>query len=151
MNQVLLFSRAMILAACAMCLYGREGVFVKHLVSLEYPPLAAQAQIQGEVILKCIIGEDGRVSSAEVVSGNRLLSQSAQENALKWLFDVAEVKERGPREFRLIYRFHLEGVCLAPHCTSVFSFTYPNLVIVVSQSRHWTPSTESDHRERDRH
>lgn len=119
---------------------GGEETSVKHLVALDYPPIAAQAQIQGEVVLKCTVNDDGQVKNAEVVSGHPVLAKDARENAAKWAFSPAAGSRGESRVFTLIYRFQLEGVCFAPNCTSSFSFDYPNQATVVTQARHWTPS-----------
>lgn len=134
--------RVVMLALWATCAAAGDEVLVKHLEGLEYPPLAAQAQIEGTVILKCVIGNDGRIERIEVLGGHRVLSQAARHNASKWTFQVPAAKNGGLHVFKLIYRFRLEGLCLAPRCTSMFSFTYPDTVTVISQSRHWTPSTD---------
>jgi TonB family protein len=124
--------------------WGGEETSVKHLVALDYPPLAAQAQIQGEVVVKCAINDDGRVKNAEVVSGHPVLAKDARENAAKWAFNPATGSGGESRVFTLIYRFRLEGVCFAPNCTSSFSFDYPNQATVITQARHWTPSAGNE-------
>ena len=42
-----------------------------------YPALAREARAQGQVTVKILIGEDGRVASAEAVSGHPLLHEAA--------------------------------------------------------------------------
>jgi TonB family protein len=50
-------------------------------------PLEMQSQgIQGQVIVKILISEKGDVKSAEVLSGDPLLSKSALGAAKKWKF-----------------------------------------------------------------
>ncbi len=51
-----------------------------------YPPLARQAAISGDVKIKVLIRKDGRVESAEVLSGNPMLKQAALESAQKSTF-----------------------------------------------------------------
>ena len=49
-----------------------------------YPPMALQARIQGIVRLDVVIGEDGRVTNATVVSGHPLLVPAATEAIKQW-------------------------------------------------------------------
>ena len=56
--------------------WARDGVQKAKLVRRVepvYPPMALQARIQGIVRLDVVIGEDGRVTNATVVSGHPLL------------------------------------------------------------------------------
>jgi TonB family protein len=55
-------------------------------VKAEYPPEAASAGIQGEVVVKVHVSETGDVDSAEVVSGEPALTKAALEAAKKWKF-----------------------------------------------------------------
>jgi TonB family protein len=52
-----------------------------------YPPVARQARIQGPVVLDVVIGTDGSVSSATVVSGHPLLVQSALDAVKQWKYE----------------------------------------------------------------
>ena len=122
------------LASCA------EEIAMRHLVGLEYPPIAAQAQIQGRVVVKCTLRADGRVQSTEVLTGHPVLSKAARENASKWTFRRPEGPRPEPVVVTLTYAFRLEGVCDAPNCTSMFSFDAPDSVTVVTQARHWNPT-----------
>ncbi len=121
-------------------LQSADQLSVKRLVGLEYPAIAAQAQIQGDVILQCVIGDDGRVQSFEMTSGPPVLTEAARDNALKWGFHVPKGLGGEARVFRLTYGFRLEGTCVAPTCTSEFSFEYPDRVTVSTQTRHWMPA-----------
>jgi TonB family protein len=74
-----------------------------HLETVEYPRLAWQARIVGEVNVEVHIAADGSVSSASASSGHELLQRAACENVKKWIFLPG-------REFNLeiIYDFRLE-------------------------------------------
>src|SRR5437867_9179052 len=69
-----------------------QGWIPKRIVSMEYPRLAGQARIQGQVQVECAINPDGSVRSTKVssVSGSAnahpLLAEAAQKNARKWTF-----------------------------------------------------------------
>jgi periplasmic protein TonB len=51
-----------------------------------YPPLARQARIQGNVVLHAIIDKDGNVAQLEVVSGHPLLVQAALDAVKQWRY-----------------------------------------------------------------
>lgn len=51
-----------------------------------YPLDAERQGIQGEVVLKVLISEDGDVESAEVLSGDPILAKSALDAVKKWKF-----------------------------------------------------------------
>ncbi len=52
----------------------------------EYPPLARQARIQGDVVLHAIISKDGRVEQLSVISGHPLLIQAALDAVRQWRY-----------------------------------------------------------------
>lgn len=51
-----------------------------------YPPVARQARIQGTVRLQVVISKEGRVTSAEVISGHPLMQQAALEVVQQWVY-----------------------------------------------------------------
>jgi TonB family protein len=51
-----------------------------------YPPLAKSQGVQGTVVLKAIIGEDGRVHDVGVVSGPKILQQAAIDAVKQWRY-----------------------------------------------------------------
>jgi len=51
-----------------------------------YPPIARAARVQGTVVLKGIIGKDGRVESLEVISGPAMLQQAALDAVMSWTY-----------------------------------------------------------------
>lgn len=66
----------------------RFSVFAKP----DYPPLAAMARIQGDVILRLTIDPaSGEVTSGDVSSGNKILRDSALAAAKKWRFQPNSV------------------------------------------------------------
>lgn len=76
---------------------------VLHFESPEYPRLAWQARIEGEVKVTAHISPDGKVSSASVSSGHELLQREALQNIKKWVF-VANHES----DLEIIYQFKLE-------------------------------------------
>jgi len=55
-------------------------------VSPVYPKLAKASRIQGQVVLRAIVGRDGTIQNAEVISGNPLLTQAALDAVKQWRF-----------------------------------------------------------------
>jgi TonB family protein len=64
--------------------------------SMDYPLLAAQAGIEGTVRLKLRLTADGRVERADLISGNAILGQAAEINALSWKFIDLCASTSGP-------------------------------------------------------
>lgn len=116
-----------------------QPITVQHLEDLEYPPIAAQAQIEGKVEVECVLDADGRVEGVEARSGHPILAGAARENAARWTFRIPGGMDAGSKRFVLVYNFRLEGVCHAPHCRRRFMFDSPNTVTVIGQARHWNP------------
>jgi protein TonB len=57
-----------------------------HQVKPQYPPIAKQAHIQGPVVLKAVIGRDGKIENLQVVSGHPMLSQAALQAVKQWRY-----------------------------------------------------------------
>jgi TonB family protein len=55
-------------------------------VEPEYPPLAQQAQVQGEVRFVVTIGKDGRVAKVQILSGHPLLVPAALAAVQQWVY-----------------------------------------------------------------
>ena len=51
-----------------------------------YPLEAQRAQIQGAVILEANINKDGKVESVNIISGDPLLVQAAQDAVMQWVY-----------------------------------------------------------------
>lgn len=49
-----------------------------------YPPLARQARVQGEVVLKAIVSKEGNIKELELVSGHPMLAPAAIEAVKQW-------------------------------------------------------------------
>ena len=52
----------------------------------KYPPLALAARIQGQVLLKAIIGKDGEIKELELVSGHAFLAPAAITAVRQWRY-----------------------------------------------------------------
>jgi TonB family protein len=66
---------------------SKTAVVLNNLYFPVYPPLARQARITGDVTILIHIRKDGKVESAEVVSGPPMLKQAALESAQKSTFE----------------------------------------------------------------
>lgn len=86
-----------------MTVSGGNQLSLLHFESVEYPRLAWQARIEGDVKVAAHVALDGKVSSVSASSGHQLLQQAALESLKKWIFVTN-------REFDLeiIYQFKLE-------------------------------------------
>jgi TonB family protein len=51
-----------------------------------YPPAAVPEKLQGQVIVRIVVDEDGDVENAEVISGNPVLADAAVDAAKQWKF-----------------------------------------------------------------
>jgi protein TonB len=61
------------------------GLLVRK-VTPTYPPLARQARIQGQVVLRAVISKDGSIEGLTLVSGHPMLVQSALEAVKQWKY-----------------------------------------------------------------
>ena len=52
-----------------------------------YPLAAFARKLQGQVIVKIVVSETGDVESADIVSGNPVLTRSALDAVKKWKFN----------------------------------------------------------------
>jgi len=55
-------------------------------VPANYPPVARAAHIEGHVVIKAIIGTDGSVVQAQIISGHPMLSREALLSVSKWRY-----------------------------------------------------------------
>jgi len=84
-----------------------EDVKLVSFVDLPYPPAARMARIQGVVVVRVKLEDDGRVSSAFAISGNKALIPDTLSNAKKWKFEPNSRKSAV-----IVYEFRLtDGAC----------------------------------------
>jgi periplasmic protein TonB len=62
-----------------------QGLLV-HRVQPNYPPLAKQARIQGQVVLHAVISKDGSIENLTLVSGHPMLAPAAIEAVKQWKY-----------------------------------------------------------------
>jgi TonB family protein len=112
-----------------------QEFFPTKLDSFEYPLLATQAMIQGEVELRVTVGADGSLTDASVIKGHELLAKAATEAIRRWHFAErcpADGKATGG-SFVLRVKFSFGGGTRARPSTKL-RYTYPDLVEVVGEA-----------------
>jgi protein TonB len=62
-----------------------------------YPTNAKRAGIEGDVVLRILIGADGRVTVLDVVSGNQMLRDAARHSVLQWGYEIYDRTARFPK------------------------------------------------------
>jgi protein TonB len=55
-------------------------------VQPEYPPVARQLKMEGQVELEALVGETGVVEKVSIVSGNPVLTKPAVDAVKRWKF-----------------------------------------------------------------
>lgn len=68
--------------------YDREAVPITA-IQPEYPPTARKARITGTVVLRVLVGVDGRVQDVQIVQGVAGLTEAAEDAVRKWDFQPA--------------------------------------------------------------
>jgi protein TonB len=77
-------------------------------ITPEYPRMAKDARIQGDVTLEVTISEEGRVISARCISGNNLLQKAAIDAAMQWRFSPTLLSNQAVTVIgTLTFRFRL--------------------------------------------
>jgi TonB family protein len=108
------------------------------IVGIDYPVLAIQAGISGTVRIKCILDEDGKVLSAEILgvgpsNGIRsLLAPAAQQNALRWVFSKSNPVAQQQRSTVITYDFRFEANPNPNYLRSRFIFDFPQSVHIIA-------------------
>src|ERR1700682_4219807 len=68
-----------------------EAAAARHLLKYVhpiYPSNAKRAGIEGDVVLRILIGADGHVTVLDVVSGNSMLRDAARQAVLQWQYET---------------------------------------------------------------
>lgn len=103
-----------------------DSVKVIHFESLKYPIAARVTNIEGVVVVKAILDEQGGVSSVEPLSGPKQLLSDCAANASKWKFQPSSSKT-----VILVYDFRIVGLC-SQDCGSQFIYRPPNLAVITA-------------------
>jgi len=85
---------------------AQPGVVLTRLSDPVYPPVANAAHLTGDVDLELLIGRDGRIESAVVVSGHPMLKQAALDSAERSQFECRGCGE-AVTAYALKYKFQV--------------------------------------------
>jgi TonB family protein len=101
-----------------------------------YPPLASQARISGDVVLRLGIRKDGTVESVDVVSGHAMLVKAAVESARQSQFTCTACTEP-VTSYLVTYSYQLASSSDSPDwpCSESHQHTTlsPNMVTVAEE------------------
>ncbi|MFZ1916471.1 MAG: TonB family protein [Terriglobales bacterium] len=86
-----------------------NGLLIKR-VQPNYPPLARQARIQGQVVLHAEISKDGTIQNLQLISGHAMLAPAAIEAVKQWRYKPYLLNgEPVAVETEVIVNFSLSG------------------------------------------
>jgi len=86
-----------------------EGNLINRVQPL-YPPLAKQARIQGQVVLRAVINRSGAIENLQVLSGHPMLVQAAMDAVKQWRYRPYSLNgEAVEVETRVTVNFVLSG------------------------------------------
>jgi len=69
-------------------------------VTPQYPSLAREMHISGNVRLDAVVAPDGKVKSLDVKGGHPILVQAATDAVFKWKWEPAKSETRQPVELK---------------------------------------------------
>lgn len=102
----------------------------RHFESMVYELAAADAHIEGDVVVRLNIGADGSVVSAVATAGPPILRKDAEANARKWTFVPGE-----QGRLDVTYSFRLKAPYVVYAAPTVTIFDLPNHVTVATNFR----------------
>lgn len=86
------------------------------------------AGVQGAVVVKVTLDDDGKVASAFAISGNKTLIPDTLANAKRWRF-----KSNPQKSAVIVYEFRLtEGTC-HDNSHSLFQLIHPNFASITAR------------------
>ena len=92
-----------------------------------YPQLAKTARIQGAVVLKIKINEQGNVTSATSVSGHPILKDAAIANVRTWRF--TQPADGKPVEMEVTYKYIIDEAGRGSPCPNFRVYGASNIEI----------------------
>lgn len=111
---------------------GQGEVFLTKLPAMQYPPLARQAGIHGNVELRVQIRPDGSVDSVQFESGHPMLTPAATQSAQQAQFECRGCAD-SIKSYSLEYTFQFSenrNVCCEPRRESVVSQSEHHVTVV---------------------
>jgi protein TonB len=79
-----------LMVALAMPAVAADARVVKSRIPPVYPAIAQRMRITGVVKLSVTVNAEGNVTDVKMISGNRALSEAADEAVRKWRFEPGE-------------------------------------------------------------
>jgi TonB family protein len=116
----------------------QSGVVLVKLSPPVYPPLARQARINGDVVVKVSVRRDGSIESVELFKGHPMLAPSALESARHSTFGCLGCE--AATSYLLTYTFGVSAEC--PHFGPNCEYEEPRAPEVVQLSGHITLTVE---------
>lgn len=117
---------------CSMHAYARDGcdgiLAIRKFISPDYPNVARLAQVSGDVRLRAKVAEDGRVETADVLSGPSILASYARKNVLGWQF----TKRPKQQSIEIVYRYRLREPKVYGQVVPSVSLESPTEVVITS-------------------
>jgi len=95
----------------------------------QYPPVAREARIEGEVKVSFLLNGSGEVASLEVLSGHPMLRDSTAATVKSWKFRLPKNLFRTEWKYETTFRYHLSGRELQSNETA-------KLTVVVDSFHH---------------
>jgi TonB family protein len=74
-----------------------------------YPPVAREARIEGEVKVSFVLDEKGEVTSVDVKSGHPMLTEATAAIIRSWKFELPRNLFRTEWRYDTTFRYHLSG------------------------------------------
>ena len=68
----------------------------------QYPAMAREMRISGNVRLEAVVAPDGKVKSMDIKGGHPILVQAAEDAVSKWKWEPARNESREPIELKFI-------------------------------------------------
>lgn len=94
---------------------------IQGLLAPEYPIVARQARIEGEVHLTVAVAETGKVIAVKSASGPDILAKSARNNILRWSYTSLGRQT----EVEVTYTYRLEKPEVETNTSPVVELTSP--------------------------
>ena len=113
----------------------------KKISGLDYPILAAQARIEGQVIIDLTLSRDGTVEHSVVLSGTPVLAEAAKTNIELWRFRTVCTKGVPGGHVIVTYTFTLQGSA-DTRARARFFYEDPFNVIVIGEALNVMPQRQ---------
>ena len=110
---------------------GSPDFYINSLQMPCYPPLARQAQVQGNVRVKVEVGKDGTVTLAEALEGSAMLQAASVQNARTWKFGSGQGADLSTLKTTITFTYKLEGERSWERCAARVTFDSFNRVEII--------------------